>query len=70
MFDKICLYLINFNKKNTQKPFSKSQFKAWAPYKRKMVPRNSTKRLIQKHTFSRDFLKYIMGPGKHEVTAP
>ena len=31
MFDKICLYLINFNKKNTQKPFSKSQFKAWAP---------------------------------------
>ena len=25
-----------------------------------MVPRNSTKKLIQKHTFPRGFLKYLM----------
>ena len=28
------------------------------------------KKLIQKYTFPRGFLKYLMGPCKHEVAAP
>ena len=27
-------------------------------------------KLMQKHSFPRGLLKYFMGPGKHELTAP
>ena len=31
MLNKICLYLIDVNKKNTQNPFLKREFGTWGP---------------------------------------